>query len=136
MNKRNESVAWPRPVFRLSKQLSRLTPLIYSPTTPFAKGQRVGTPGLGGRLSTYRTTTWSNKWLCNQRTSANPTPIPCVSVASPGLRSKGSGRSGTLKPDRLGLICSDAGTEDLGVLTTHETSPCFSLGVDGSFRTG
>ncbi len=37
------------------------------------------------------------------------------------------GRSGVLKPDRLGLSCkaskcSDTGTRDLGVLTTHETS--------------
>ncbi len=29
-------------------------------------------------------------------------------------------------------ICSDAGTGDLGVLTTHETSPCFSLSDAGS----
>ncbi len=40
-----------------------------------------------------------------------------------------SGRSGALKPDRLGLSCkankcSDTGTGDLGVLTTHETLPC------------
>ncbi len=38
-----------------------------------------------------------------------------------------SGRSGTLKPDRLGLSCkankcSGAGVDDLGVLTTQETS--------------
>ncbi len=44
-----------------------------------------------------------------------------------------SGFSGALKPDRLGLSCkankcSDVGTGDLGVLTTHETSPWFSLG--------
>ncbi len=43
-----------------------------------------------------------------------------------------SGRSGALKPDKLGLSCkahncSDAGTGDLGVLTTHETSPWFPL---------
>ncbi len=48
---------------------------------------------------------------------------------------------GALKLDRLGLSCkaskcSDAGTGDLGVLTTHETSPCFSLGDDGSTRPG
>ncbi len=41
-----------------------------------------------------------------------------------------SGRSGAHKPDRLGLSCkvkkcSDAGTGNLGVLGTHETSPCF-----------
>ncbi len=50
------------------------------------------------------------------------------------------GRSGVLKPDRLGLSCkvnkcSDAGTGNLGVLTTHETSPCFSLGDAGSLPT-
>ncbi len=44
-----------------------------------------------------------------------------------------SGHYGALKPDRFDLSCeankcSDTGTEDLGVLTTHETSPCFSLG--------
>ncbi len=38
-----------------------------------------------------------------------------------------SGRSGALKPGKLGLgceanKCSDAGTGDLGVLPTHETS--------------
>ncbi len=42
-----------------------------------------------------------------------------------------SGRSGALKPDRLGLSCkankySDAGTGGLGVLTTHEISPLVS----------
>ncbi len=40
-----------------------------------------------------------------------------------------SGYSGDLKPDRLGLSCktnkcSDAGTGDLGVLTTHGTLLC------------
>ncbi len=44
-----------------------------------------------------------------------------------------SGCSGALKPGRLGLgckvnKCSDAGTGDLGMLTTHETSPWLSLG--------
>ncbi len=38
-----------------------------------------------------------------------------------------SGRSGALKPDKLGLSCkdnkySDAGALDLGVLYTHEFS--------------
>ncbi len=42
-----------------------------------------------------------------------------------------SGCSGALKSDRLGLSCkankcSNAGTGDLGVLTTHETSKWFS----------
>ncbi len=41
------------------------------------------------------------------------------------------GSSGALKPDRLG---SGAGTRDLGVQTTHEASPWFSLGDAGSTR--
>ncbi len=50
-----------------------------------------------------------------------------------------NGCSGALKPDRLGLSfkankCSDAETGDLGVLTTHDTSPCFFLGGAGSTR--
>ncbi len=41
-----------------------------------------------------------------------------------------SGRSGAHKPDMLSLYCkankcTDTGAEDLGVLPTHETSPCF-----------
>ncbi len=52
-----------------------------------------------------------------------------------------SGRSGALKPGRLGLSCkankcSDAGTGDLGMLTTHETAPWFPLGDAGSTRLG
>ncbi len=52
-----------------------------------------------------------------------------------------SGCSGTLKPDRLGLSCkannfSDAGTEELGALTAHETSPWVFLGDAGSTLTG
>ncbi len=48
-----------------------------------------------------------------------------------------SGCSGALKPGKLGLSfkankCSDAGTGDPGVLTTHEKSPCFSLDEAGS----
>ncbi len=39
-----------------------------------------------------------------------------------------SGCSGALKPDKANKCC-DAGTEGLGVLTTHET---FSLGDAGS----
>ncbi len=47
-----------------------------------------------------------------------------------------SGYSGDLKPDRLGVSykankCSDAGTGDLSVLTTQETSPWFSLDEAG-----
>ncbi len=41
------------------------------------------------------------------------------------------------KPERLDLSCKankcrDAGTVDLGELTTHETLPCFDLGDAGS----
>ncbi len=47
-----------------------------------------------------------------------------------------SGCFGDLTKDRLGLSykankCSDAGAGDLGVLTTQETSPRFSLGDAG-----
>ncbi len=45
-------------------------------------------PGLGSRLSTYCPTK-RPKWKCNQHTSADQTKIPCVPVASPGLKSKG-----------------------------------------------
>ncbi len=43
-----------------------------------------------------------------------------------------SGYSGALAVDRLSLSCkvdkcSDTGTGDLGVLTTHETSPLCSI---------
>ncbi len=51
--------------------------------------QRVDTPGLGSRLSTYRPTTWSNNWQCNQHTSFDQTRISCAPVASPGLKPKG-----------------------------------------------
>ncbi len=42
--------------------------------------------------------------------------------------------SGAVKPSRLGLSykankCSDTATVNLGVLTTHETSPCLSLAM-------
>ncbi len=52
-----------------------------------------------------------------------------------------SGCSGALKLDGFGLNCkankcSDAGTEDLGLLTIDETSPCFSVGDTGSTRPG
>ncbi len=50
-----------------------------------------------------------------------------------------SGCFGVLNPGRLDLSrkankCSDAGTRDLVVPTTHETSPYFSLGDVGSTR--
>ncbi len=99
--------------------------------------QRVGMPGLGSRLSTCCPTKRS-KWRCSQHTSADQTPIPCVPVASPGLKPKG-GRGGGVCEERtlrrsqtgqaqLGLSCkaskcSDAGTGDLSVLPAHETSP-------------
>ncbi len=51
-----------------------------------------------------------------------------------------SGYSGALKPNRLGLSCrankgSDAGTGDIGVLTTHEIAPRFSLDDAGRRKT-
>ncbi len=52
--------------------------------------QRVGTPGLGSRLSAYWPTEWSKKWWCNKHNSVDQTPIPCVPVASLGLTPKGS----------------------------------------------
>ncbi len=84
------------------------------------------------RLSTYWRKTWSNKLRCCHHTSVDQTPIPCVPAASPGLKpnieSVKSRRSGDHKPDTFGLSCkatkcSDAGAGDLGMLTTHETSP-------------
>ncbi len=44
--------------------------------------QRVGTPGLGSRLSTY----WPTKWRCSQHT---PLPIKLLSTAPSGLKPKG-----------------------------------------------
>ncbi len=70
----------------------------------------------------------SNKWRCNQHTSADQTEIPCV----PWIKAQGedvnSGRPGAHKPDKIGLSCkankcSDAGTGDLGVLSIREISP-------------
>ncbi len=46
-----------------------------------------------------------------------------------------NGFSGALKPGMFSFIC-DAGTVDIGVLTTHEASPSFSLGDAGSARPG
>ncbi len=74
------------------------------------------------------------------------TPIKLQSLASPSRHldyQKGvclkRGYSGALKPDRLGLSReankrSDSVTGNLGVLATHETSACFSLGGAGSTR--
>ncbi len=58
------------------------------PRRVFLGCQRVGMPGLGSRLSTYCPTKRC-KWWCSQHTSADQTPIPCVPVASPGLKPKG-----------------------------------------------
>ncbi len=84
--------------------------------------------GLGSRLSTYRI----------GGVISTPLPIKLLSLESPKGRVRRAGA-----PDRLGLSykankCSDAGTGDLGVLTTtNETSSCFSpLGDAGSTRPG
>ncbi len=67
----------------------------------------------------------------------HPRRVTCIKTKKEGVK---SGRSGAHKPDKLGLRCkatkgSDAGTVDLGVLPTHETSPC-KFGDAGSTRTG
>ncbi len=75
--------------------------------------------------------------------------IKLLSLVSPSrlldLGQKGrcvkSGCSGALKLDRLGLgckayTCNDAGTGDLGVPTTDETSSGFFLCNAGSTRLG
>ncbi len=86
--------------------------------------QRVGMPGLGSRLSTY----WPKKWFelrCSQHWSADQTLIPCVSS-----RHLDSNKIKCMwRPCKLGLSCkankcSYAGVGDLGVLPTHESSPC------------
>ncbi len=67
----------------------------------------------------------------NASVVSTPLPIKLLSLASPGFKKERegvyvkSGRSGALKPDRLGLTCkvnkcSNAGTGDLSVPTTHE----------------
>ncbi len=95
--------------------------------------QRVGMSGLGSRLSTYGPIKRS-KWRCNQHTSADQTPIPCVQSRHMDSNRKGGCvceertlRRSQTGQAQLGLSCkatkcSDAGTVDLGVLTTHETS--------------
>ncbi len=35
---------------------------------------------LGIKLNTFGPTKWSNKWPCNQNTTVDKTPIPCVQV--------------------------------------------------------
>ncbi len=85
-------------------------------------------PGLG---SDWMNNNMATKWLYSQHTSADQTPIPWVPVASPGLKTERegvkSGRSDVYNLRNLGLSykankCSDTGTGDLGVLTTHEIS--------------
>ncbi len=80
-------------------------------------------PGLGSRLSTYWPTKWPNKWWCWQHTSAKQISIPCYPFALPRLKPKGR----VCEERTLGLSseasnCSDAGTGDLDVLTSHEAS--------------
>ncbi len=50
-----------------------------------------------------------------------------------------TGGSGALKLDKLRLSCKakkfgDAGTGNLGVLPTHETSPCLGDDARGEYR--
>ncbi len=52
-----------------------------------------------------------------------------------------NGCYGALKPDMLALSCKsdnyiDAGTRELGVRTTHEISPCSSVGDAGLTHLG
>ncbi len=87
--------------------------------------QWLGVPGLGSRLSTYWHTKRPNKWRCCHHTSADLTPIPRVTWIKTEREGVRSEYSGAHKPGMLGLSCkatkcSDAGTGDLGVLTTHE----------------
>ncbi len=70
-------------------------------------------------------------------------PLRPLSVTWIKSKKKGCverGCSGALKPGKLSLSCraikcSDDGAGNLDVLTTHETSPCFSDGDVGSTRT-
>ncbi len=83
----------------------------------------VGMPRLGSRLSTYWPTKWFNKWWCSQHTSAKQISIPCLSVESPELKTKGR----VCEERALGLSseasnCSDVGTGDLDVPNSHKAS--------------
>ncbi len=54
--------------------------------------------------------------------------MPCVPWIKSKRKDAKSGRSGAIKPDKLGLSrkankCGDAGAGDFGALSTHETSP-------------
>ncbi len=90
-------------------------------TTFLDEGRRrcqwIDMPGLGSRFNTYWHTKRSNRWQCSQHT-------PRVPAASPEF-----GRSGAHKQDKLSLSCkankyTNAGTSDLSVVPTHETTPC------------
>ncbi len=74
---------------------------------------------------------------------SNPYPLRPRRVTRIKTKKAGvkSGCAGALKPGMLSLSYkankySDVGTGDLGVLTTHETSPGFSLGDAGLTRPG
>ncbi len=95
-------------------------------------------PGLGSRLSTCLPTKSPSGGVVS-----TPLPIKLLSLTSPSRHldstQKGgcvkSGRCSAHKPGKLGLNCkankcSDAGTGDPGVLTTHENhhvSPLMKL---------
>ncbi len=116
-------------------------PAFTSSANSLIAAKAIARQGLCSGLSTYWPTKWPDKWRCNQHTSADQTHIPCVPVASPGREDVKSRCSGALKPDRLGLSykankCSDAGTGDLSVLPTHETSPWLALDDASSTRPG
>ncbi len=86
--------------------------------------QGVGVPGLGSRLSTY----WNPLWRCSHQNSADHNGTPCdtwIKTKSEGVK---NWRPGSYNPDKLCLSCkvtkcNDVWTGDLGVLTTHGTSP-------------
>ncbi len=85
--------------------------------------------GPGSGLSRYWPTKWYDKWRCGQSNSFPLHLRRFTWVKTKKGRGVKSGRSGTLKLGKPDLRCkankcSDAGTEETGVLTTHETSPC------------
>ncbi len=110
----------------------------WSPSSPIypARCQRVGMPGLCSidRFSAY-CPRQRFKWLCSQHTFANQLPF----LASTSRHLDSNIKGGCVYEERVlrcpqtgqvqlglsckGTKCSDTGTGDLGVLTTHETSP-------------
>ncbi len=88
---------WRRSLGVVSSEIDRISDRGHPARQPYASSlamfsigcQRVGTPGLGSRLSTLWPTKWSNKWRCSQHTSADQTPIPYVLASSPWLKPKG-----------------------------------------------